>query len=109
MPWLRRALVPRVAWMVKEVADAGWTWEEVAAWLTSTEAPEHGVHRPTGLLGHRLRGATAVPGWTTPADRARAVERWRDSRSAARARHDRTATAAARGRLVVPPPIELGW
>ncbi|GAA2125262.1 hypothetical protein GCM10009759_77270 [Kitasatospora saccharophila] len=92
VPWLRRALVPRVAWMVKEVADAGWSAEEVVAWLSMVEAPKRGTWRPTGLLGHRLRGMTQMPGWRTPAERAVQVEQWRDSRSAARARHDRTSS-----------------
>ncbi|MFF2630857.1 winged helix-turn-helix domain-containing protein [Kitasatospora griseola] len=92
VPWLRRALVPRVAWMVREVSDAGWSAEEVVAWLFMVEAPKRGTWRPTGLLGHRLRGMTQMPGWRTPAERAVQVEQWRDSRSAARARHDRTSS-----------------
>ncbi|WP_147437124.1 hypothetical protein [Streptomyces sp. TLI_171] len=74
------------------MADAGWSAEDVAAWLSMVEAPKRGTFRPTGLLGHRLRGMTQMPGWRTPAERAVQVERWRDSRSAARARHDRTST-----------------
>ncbi|MCC9312351.1 helix-turn-helix domain-containing protein [Kitasatospora sp. RB6PN24] len=90
VPWLRRALVPRVAWVIREVADAGWTDLEVIAWLTTTSEPTRGSWRPTGLLASRLHGVTAMPGWTTPTERARAVERWRDSRAAEHARHDRT-------------------
>ncbi|GLW73702.1 hypothetical protein Kpho02_60000 [Kitasatospora phosalacinea] len=111
VPWLRRAVVARVAWMVREVADAGWSAEEVVAWLAMVEAPKRGTWQPTGLLGHRLRGMTQMPGWRTPAERAVQVEQWRDSKVAARARHDRTSSewtltdwqspaAGAVGRLV---------
>ncbi|MFE3875455.1 transcriptional regulator [Kitasatospora sp. NPDC059146] len=90
VPWLRRALVPRIAWVVQEVADAGWTAEEVISWLSTLEEPQRGTFRPSGLLAFRLRGMTQVPGWRTPAERAVQVEHWRESRSAEKARHDRT-------------------
>ncbi|MEW1911296.1 transcriptional regulator [Kitasatospora sp. NPDC085895] len=90
VPWLRRALVPRIAWVVQEVADAGWTAQEVIAWLSTLEEPKRGSYRPSGLLAHRLRGMTQMPGWRTPKERAAQVERWRESRSAERARRDRT-------------------
>ncbi|MEU3564161.1 helix-turn-helix domain-containing protein [Kitasatospora sp. NPDC006786] len=89
VPWLRRALVPRIAWVVQEVADAGWTAEEVVAWLSTLEEPQRGSYRPSGLLAHRLRGMTQMPGWRTPKERAAQVEHWRESRSAAQARHSR--------------------
>ncbi|MFJ9447162.1 transcriptional regulator [Kitasatospora sp. NPDC101235] len=92
VPWLRRALVPRIAWVVQEVADAGWTAEEVIAWLSTLEEPKRGTYRPSGLLAHRLRGMTQMPGWRTPKERAAQVEQWRESRSAERARHNRTSS-----------------
>ncbi|WP_208883449.1 hypothetical protein [Streptomyces armeniacus] len=91
VPWLRRADVPRVAWAVREVSDAGWTAAEVTAWLGTTAAPTDGARRPSGLLAFRLRGVTGTPGWRTPAQRSQAVQEWRDSRRAERARHDHTA------------------
>lgn len=90
VPWLRRALVPRIAWVAREVSDAGWTAEEVIAWLSTLEEPQRGTYRPSGLLAFRLRGMTAMPGWRTPKERAAQVEHWRKSRSAEHARHDRT-------------------
>ncbi|MFI0822282.1 winged helix-turn-helix domain-containing protein [Streptomyces sp. NPDC021098] len=88
--WLAGASTPRIAWIVKDVADAGWTAAEVIAWLDTTAEPEHGARRPSGLLAHRLQGVTGMPGWQTPAQRAAAVERMRDSRHAEHQRHDRT-------------------
>ncbi|MGR6998783.1 transcriptional regulator [Yinghuangia aomiensis] len=86
--WLSQAHIPRVAWVVGEVSDAGWTPDEVTAWLAATgDAPTAGTWRPSGLLASRLRGVTGLPGWRTAAERAEQVEHWRDSRRAARARH----------------------
>jgi DNA-binding transcriptional ArsR family regulator len=87
--WLAGASTPRIAWIVKDVADAGWTAAEVIAWLDTTAQPEHGTRRPSGLLAHRLRGVAGLPGWQTPAQRAAAVETMRESRRAEHARHDR--------------------
>ncbi|GAA2815036.1 hypothetical protein GCM10010441_44570 [Kitasatospora paracochleata] len=89
VPWLRRALVSRIAWVVQEVADAGWTAEEVIAWISTLEEPQCGSYRPSGLLAHRLRGMTQMPGWRTPKERAAQVEHWRESRSAEQTRHNR--------------------
>ncbi|MGW7320011.1 transcriptional regulator, partial [Streptomyces sp. NPDC054865] len=33
IPWLGRASTPRIAWVVRHVADAGWSAAEVQAWL----------------------------------------------------------------------------
>jgi hypothetical protein len=85
--WLAKASVPRVAWVVGEVSDAGWTCTEVAAWLATVDAPTEGARRPSGLLASRLRGVTSLPGWRTPAERDIQVEHWRDSARAAQARH----------------------
>lgn len=88
--WLTGASTPRIAWIVKDVADTGWTAAEVIAWLDTTAEPEHGTRRPSGLLAHRLQGVTGMPGWQTPTQRAAAVETMRESRRAEHARHDRT-------------------
>ncbi|MGW0665332.1 transcriptional regulator [Streptodolium elevatio] len=85
--WLAKASVPRVAWVVGEVSDAGWTCAQVAAWLATVDAPTEGARRPSGLLASRLRGVTGLPGWRTAAERAGQVEHWRDSARATRARH----------------------
>jgi DNA-binding transcriptional ArsR family regulator len=87
--WLAGASTPRIAWIVKDVADGGWTAAEVIAWLDTLSQPEHGARRPSGLLAHRLQGVTGMPGWQTPTQRAAAVETMRESRRAEHARHDR--------------------
>ncbi|MEU8843454.1 transcriptional regulator [Streptomyces roseus] len=84
VPWMGRASVPRIAWILKEVSDAGWTADEVIAFLDLGDAPER-VHRPSGFLAGRL--ATAVAQWPTAEGRARAVQAYRDSRRAEQARH----------------------
>jgi DNA-binding transcriptional ArsR family regulator len=84
VPWLGRASVPRTAWILSEVADAGWTAEEVIAFLDLGDAPER-VHRPSGFLAGRLKGAVAL--WPTAEGRECAVQAYRDSRRAEQARH----------------------
>ncbi|GLW03805.1 transcriptional regulator [Streptomyces lavendulae] len=84
VPWMGRASVPRIAWILSEVADAGWTADEVIAFLDLGDAPER-VHRPSGFLAGRLKGAVAV--WPHAEGRARAVQVYRDSRRAEQARH----------------------
>lgn len=84
VPWMGRAAVPRIAWILKEVSDAGWTADEVIAFLDLGEAPER-VHRPSGFLAGRLASAVAL--WPTAEGRARAVQAYRDSRRAEQARH----------------------
>ncbi|MFD3680588.1 winged helix-turn-helix domain-containing protein [Streptomyces sp. NPDC058613] len=84
VPWMGRASVPRIAWILKEVSDAGWTADEVIAFLDLGDAPER-VHRPSGFLAGRL--ATAAAQWPTTEGRARAVQAYRDSRRAEQARH----------------------
>lgn len=85
--WLTGASTNRIAWIVKDVADAGWTAHEVIAWLDTTPEPEKGTRRPSGLLGYRLKGVTGLPGWQTKEQRAAAVETMRDCRRAEYARH----------------------
>ncbi|MGW6287363.1 helix-turn-helix domain-containing protein [Streptomyces sp. NPDC055107] len=84
VPWLGRASVPRIAWILKEVSDAGWTADQVIAFLDCGDAPDI-VHRPSGFLAGRLKGAVAL--WPTEQGRKRAVEEYRDSRRAEKARH----------------------
>ncbi|MFI0020212.1 transcriptional regulator [Streptomyces griseus] len=84
VPWLGRASVPRIAWILKEVSDTGWTADQVIAFLDCGDAPDT-VHRPSGFLAGRLKGAVAL--WPTEQGRERAVEEYRDSRRAEKARH----------------------
>ncbi|MEU9943135.1 helix-turn-helix domain-containing protein [Streptomyces lavendulae] len=84
VPWMGRAAVPRIAWILKDVADAGWTADEVIAFLDCGDAPGT-VHRPSGFLAGRLKTATAQ--WPHAEGRARAVQAYRDSRRAEKARH----------------------
>ncbi|RAG85749.1 hypothetical protein DN069_09565 [Streptacidiphilus pinicola] len=64
-----------MAWVAREVADAGWHAVEVVAWLSLSEPPAR-VRRPSAFLAHRLKGAHLVA--VTPAQRANLVEAWRD-------------------------------
>ncbi|MEV5279727.1 hypothetical protein ACFYMW_25675 [Streptomyces sp. NPDC006692] len=84
VPWLQRASVPRVAWVIRDVADAGWSCHEVLAWIHIRGAADH-VRRPSGLLATLLSSALVALG--TEAKRQAAVEQWRDSRRAAQERH----------------------
>ncbi|MFE9334810.1 winged helix-turn-helix domain-containing protein [Streptomyces sp. NPDC006925] len=84
VPWMGRASVPRIAWVLKEVSDAGWTADQVIAFLDCGDVPGI-VHRPSGFLAGRLAGATAL--WPTEEGRQRAVQAYRDSRRAEKARH----------------------
>ncbi|MFH8978036.1 winged helix-turn-helix domain-containing protein [Streptomyces sp. NPDC017890] len=81
LDWLRGCSVPRIAWVARNVADAGWTVTDVKGWLhLRGEAAR--VRRGSGLLAVLLAGAETV--LDTPAKRADAVERWRDAQEAAR-------------------------
>ncbi|MFE9221440.1 hypothetical protein ACFYN3_34585 [Streptomyces lavendulae] len=82
--WLGRCSTERIAWIVRHVADAGWTVADVRAWL-HLRGEARTVHRPSGLLATLLDGAERI--LDTPAKRASAVEDWRDSKAAARRRH----------------------
>ncbi|MFJ2847012.1 winged helix-turn-helix domain-containing protein [Streptomyces griseofuscus] len=84
VPWMGRAAVPRIAWILKEVAGAGWTADQVIAFLDCGDAPGI-VHRSSGFLAGRLKGAVAL--WPTEEGRERAVQAYRDSRRAEKARH----------------------
>ncbi|WP_186782489.1 helix-turn-helix domain-containing protein [Streptomyces sp. CBG9] len=82
VPWLRGAATPRLAWVLRDVADAGWTVEEIRAWLHHRGTPEGHVHRPSGLLAALLCQALVV--LDTPAKRVQAVDAWRAAQHAAR-------------------------
>ncbi|MGW3060616.1 helix-turn-helix domain-containing protein [Streptomyces goshikiensis] len=84
IPWLGRASTPRIAWVVRHVADAGWSSAEVQGWLHARGEVDT-VHRASGLLATLLRGAHGIV--RTPAARAGLVSDWRDSRIAAARRH----------------------
>lgn len=83
--WLTRASVPRIAWIIRHVSDAGWTVTDVQAWLHARGEPAHTVHRPSGMLATLLASAHRI--WDTPAKRTAGVEAWQDSQQAARIRH----------------------
>lgn len=70
--------------VVRQVADAGWTADEVIAWLDLEDAPARVLH-PSGLLARRLDGALRL--WPTAEERARVVAVYREPRRAEQARH----------------------
>jgi DNA-binding transcriptional ArsR family regulator len=79
--WLRSCSVPRIAWVARDVADAGWTVTDVKGWLhLRGEAAR--VRRGSGLLAVLLAGADTV--LDTPAKRADTVEQWRSAQEATR-------------------------
>ncbi|WP_432008032.1 transcriptional regulator [Streptomyces parvus] len=81
LDWLRGCSVPRIAWVARGVADAGWTVTDVRGWLhLRGEAAR--VRRGSGLLAVLLAGAETV--LDTPEKRAGAVEQWRGAQEAAR-------------------------
>ncbi|NED22262.1 transcriptional regulator [Streptomyces sp. SID9913] len=81
LDWLRGCSVPRIAWVARNVADAGWTVTDVKGWLhLRGEAAR--VRRGSGLLAVLLGGAETV--LDTPQKRADAVEQWRGAQEAAR-------------------------
>ncbi|MFI8932489.1 winged helix-turn-helix domain-containing protein [Streptomyces sp. NPDC053474] len=79
--WLRGSAVPRIAWVIRDLADAGWSVDEVCAWL-HLRGRSTNVHRPSGLLAVLLRGAADV--LDTPAKREHAVAQWHAAVEAAR-------------------------
>jgi DNA-binding transcriptional ArsR family regulator len=86
VPWLQRAALPRIAWIARNVADAGWTALEVQAVAEGiSPIDDHKTFRPSGMLAHRLRGAHDL--YTTPASRQTAVHAWQESRIQEQARH----------------------
>ncbi|MGW4596999.1 transcriptional regulator [Streptomyces sp. NPDC004457] len=81
LDWLRGCSVPRIAWVARNVADAGWTVTDVRAWLHFRGEAAH-VRRGSGLLAVLLAGAETV--LDTPEKRADAIEQWRGAQEAAR-------------------------
>ncbi|XVV39774.1 transcriptional regulator (plasmid) [Streptomyces sp. CA-100214] len=81
LDWLRGCSVPRIAWVARNLADAGWTVTDVRAWLHLRGEAAH-VRRGSGLLAVLLAGAETV--LDTPAKRADAIEQWRGAQEAAR-------------------------
>ncbi|WP_307813684.1 transcriptional regulator [Streptomyces sp. N35] len=79
--WLHGCSIPRIAWVARHVADAGWTVAEVRAWLHQRGTAAC-VRRPSGLLAVLLTGAETVR--DTPAKRADAVAQWHAAQEAAR-------------------------
>lgn len=85
VPWLGKASVPRIAWIVRHVADAGWTALEVQAVAEYEPLTADQVRRPSGILAHRLGNFHNL--YTTPERRRTAVEAWQESRATEQARH----------------------
>ncbi|WP_157849389.1 helix-turn-helix domain-containing protein [Streptomyces violaceorubidus] len=83
IPWLHGASTPRIAWILKDFADNGWTVREVQAVAENIPMPTHGVRRPSGMLADRLRGKADM----TATMRAAYVTMWEESRTAAKDRH----------------------
>ncbi|MFC9431906.1 transcriptional regulator [Streptomyces sp. NPDC056987] len=81
LDWLRGCSVPRIAWVARTVADAGWTVTEVKGWL-HLRGEAGRVRRGSGLLAVLLADAETV--LDTPAKRAAAIEQWRGAQEAAR-------------------------
>ncbi|MGW4951550.1 transcriptional regulator [Streptomyces parvulus] len=84
LDWLRGCSVPRIAWVARGVADAGWTVTDVKGWLHQRGEAAR-VRRGSGLLAVLLAGAETV--LDTPAKRADAVAQWRGAQEAARRHH----------------------
>ncbi|KMS82822.1 hypothetical protein ACZ91_56485 [Streptomyces regensis] len=81
LDWLRGCSVPRIAWVARGVADAGWTVTDVKGWLhLRGEAAQ--VRRGSGLLAVLLAGAETI--LDTPEKRADAVDQWHGAQEAAR-------------------------
>jgi DNA-binding transcriptional ArsR family regulator len=86
VPWLKDASIPRIAWIIRHAADAGWTALEVQA-IAEQERPilAAQVRRPSGLLADRLGNLHLL--YTTPERRKTAVLAWQESRVQEQARH----------------------
>ncbi|MEV5915801.1 transcriptional regulator [Streptomyces chartreusis] len=85
VPWLHRASVPRLAWIVRHVADEGWTALEVQAAAEQMPVSADDARRPTGLLAYRLASCHLL--YTTPERRKTMRLTWQESRAAEQARH----------------------
>lgn len=87
IPWLQKASVPRIAWIIRHVADAGWTLTEIQA-AAERMVVDREARRPSAVLAFRLASCHLL--YTTPGRRKILVEDWRDSRLAEKARHSET-------------------
>ncbi|WP_346100411.1 helix-turn-helix domain-containing protein [Streptomyces olivaceiscleroticus] len=86
-PWLGTAAVPRIAWVVRHVADAGWSATEVRAFLHHCASHRSdNIRRPSAVLATRLRAALTI--LRSAKDRQECVEAWRESQVAAQQRHN---------------------
>ncbi|MFJ5779920.1 hypothetical protein [Streptomyces sp. NPDC093094] len=82
LDWLRGCSVPRIAWVARTIADAGWTTADVQGWLHFRRGNITQVRRGSGMLAALLAGAENV--LDTPEKRAIVVEDWRAAQEAAR-------------------------
>ncbi|MFD3336088.1 helix-turn-helix domain-containing protein [Streptomyces sp. NPDC058700] len=80
VPWLGQASVARIAWVIRHVADAGWTVTDVRAFLSLADVTS--VRRPSAFLAYRLKGAVQL--WPTAKGREAAVDAWHRAEEAAR-------------------------
>jgi hypothetical protein len=98
--WLNRANRDRIAWVIRNFTDNGWTAREIQAAAELTPLPARGVSRPSGLLASRLASKHLV--FDTPDKRAHLVAMWEDSRHAEQERHqEHVAPQQGPGRLSV--------
>lgn len=80
VPWLSRASAPRISWIARHCADAGWTWQEVqAAAEENSPIDPADSRRPSGLLAHRLKGVHRLH--ASPTARHLMFTAWEDSRA----------------------------
>nr|WP_024126501.1 helix-turn-helix domain-containing protein [Streptomyces sp. FR1]AHE39120.1 Hypothetical protein pFRL3_343 [Streptomyces sp. FR1] len=79
--WLRGCSVARIAWVIRDVADAGFSAEEVQAWIHFRGEPTL-VRRASGLLATLLNGAHRL--LDTQEKRGLAVAQWHAAEEAAR-------------------------
>ncbi|WP_371634470.1 transcriptional regulator (plasmid) [Streptomyces sp. NBC_01259] len=92
VPWMANASAPRISWIARHCADAGWTWREVQA-----AAEEHSpidpadTRRPSGLLAYRLKGAHQL--YAKPEAREQMVLAWQESTAQEHFRHSGYDTA----------------
>lgn len=80
--WLQDCSVPRIAWVCRSVADAGWTVTQVRGWLHVRGHTTRTVRRGSGLLAVLLHNAAEA--LDTPGKREYAVEQWRAAQEAER-------------------------
>jgi hypothetical protein len=72
LTWLRETSPAAVARACREVIAAGWSAQEILAWVRLHDTPTP-VRNPVGFLRHRLRNALDC--WRTAAERQSGVRR----------------------------------